>query len=108
MVLASAGTKCVAPNVREIDSLAGCRSTAMIGDAPQSAAPCRMLRPTPPAPYTTTLSPGRTAAVYNAAPTPVATAQPTNAAAVIGVESGSGMQAGAGTTAYSAKAARPQ
>ena len=57
--------------------------------------PWMMLRPTPPQPMTATRSPGRTPAVWMAAPTPVVTAQPTSAA------TGKGMSSGMGTTAVS-------
>ena len=76
--------------------------------APHNAAPWRMLSPTPPQPTTTTLSPGRTGDVYIAAPTPVAAAQPTSAAALSGASWRIGMQLGSGTTANSAKLASPQ
>ena len=104
----SATSVCVAPNRRASGIFAGWVSTAMIVDAPHSAAPCTMFNPTPPQPNTTTLSPGRTPAVYIAAPTPVATAHPTSAAAFRGASRRTGMQLASGTTAYSAKLARPQ
>src|SRR5262245_17178403 len=44
--------------------------------------------PTPPAPNTATEDPGVTCAVLSAAPTPVVTAQPTNAALSSGISSG--------------------
>ena len=73
-------TVCVAPNFFAISSLFCIRSTAMMGSAPIMAAPCTAFSPTPPAPNTATLSPGRTCAPFTTAPTPVMTAQLTTAA----------------------------
>jgi hypothetical protein len=47
----------------------------MIRAAPARRAPCTAFSPTPPRPITTTLSPGRTRAVFTAAPRPVGTPQ---------------------------------
>ena len=71
--------------------------------APASRAPSTALSPTPPAPKTATLLPGRTCAVFSTAPTPVVTAHPINAATASGTASGSGTQHSCGTTIQSLK-----
>lgn len=53
--------KCVAPNRRATASFSGLASTATIRVAPAIRAPWTTLSPIPPAPITTTLSPGRRA-----------------------------------------------
>ena len=53
--------------------------------------------PTPPSPMTATDDPGRTSAVFTAAPTPVVTQQPIRAATSGGTPSGIGIAAAAGT-----------
>ena len=58
----------------------GVVSTAITGSAPTATAAISAERPTPPQPITATRSPGRTPAVFQTAPTPVVTAQPTSAA----------------------------
>ena len=73
--------------------------------APQSRAPWRTFRPTPPQPITATLSPGWTRALKAAAPTPVVTLQPMSANWAKSRVAGAGMQPASGTTAYSAKQA---
>ena len=62
-----------------------------------------VLRPTPPAPTTTTLSPSRMFAVFTAAPNPVRTPHPINAAIWKGTSSGIFTQEIAGTTVSSEK-----
>ncbi len=56
--------------------------------APEMAAPCTLLRPTPPAPMTAAVAPGRRAAVLVTAPKPVMTPQASNDAASSGMEGG--------------------
>ena len=80
----SATTKSVAPRSSDICLLDNSRSMAMICSAPAILAPMIALRPTPPAPTTATLSPGEILPRCKAAPTPVATAQPTMAATSYG------------------------
>ena len=57
-------------------SLAGLMSTPMIRAAPAFLAPITAANPTPPNPQTATVDPGRTLAVFRAAPYPVAMPQP--------------------------------
>ena len=64
------------PNWRPHSSRSGLMSTPTILFAPASFAPWMTLRPMPPSPNTTTLSPGWTLAVLTTAPTPVVTPQP--------------------------------
>ena len=52
----------------------------MIWPALQALAPINAASPTPPKPNTATLWPGRTLAVFIAAPVPVMTAQPNSVA----------------------------
>ena len=99
-------TTSVAPKAWARSPLASWVSTAMMRPAPASLAPMMMLSPTPPAPKTATVLPGRTWAVFSAAPTPVVTAQPISAATVRGTSFSRGTQHTAGTTVYSAKQAR--
>ena len=101
-------TACVAPSPSAAASLSCDTSTATIGCAPATTAPSSALMPTPPQPITATRSPGRTPAVRQTAPVPVATAQPASAATSNGTPSGIGMQHAAGTTARSAKVERKQ
>ncbi len=96
--------KWVAPNERAAASFAGFASTATIVDAPARRAPCRTLRPMPPAPMTTTDSPWPTLARLSTAPTPVSTPQPMSAAEVSGTSSGIFTAWTALTTVRSAKA----
>ena len=56
------------------------------------------MQPTPPAPNTATLLPGRTRVVFSTAPTPVVTAQPINAATVSGTSLLNGTQHSCDTT----------
>ena len=56
--------------------------------APEIFAACIVLSPTPPAPTTTTLSPGRVFAVFTTAPIPVITPQESKQAASLGINSG--------------------
>jgi hypothetical protein len=86
--------------------LSGATSTATTGWAPAATAPSSALIPTPPQPNTATRSPGRTPAVRQTAPVPVATAQPTSAATSNGTPAPIGMQHTAGTTARSANVER--
>jgi len=60
-------------------------SMTMTRFAPAAAAPCTAFMPTPPAPMTTTFSPGRTSATLVAEPHPVVTPQPTSAATSSGM-----------------------
>ena len=98
--------KSVAPKARAMSPLASWVSMAMMRLAPASFAPMMMLRPTPPAPNTATLLPGRRWAVLSTAPTPVVTAQPMSAATVGGMSLSSTTQHSSGTTVWSAKQAR--
>ena len=75
----------------------------MIGLAPLRRAPCTQFSPTPPQPYTATLSPGRICTVFSAAPTPVVTAQPTRAATSNEMSSGITTHDCSGAIACSAK-----
>ena len=59
----------------------------MILPAPAMAAPLTHDSPTPPQPTTATVLPGSTLAVWNTAPTPVITPQPTRAARSSGMSS---------------------
>ncbi len=68
----------------------GMRSTAMIWLAPHSFAAWMTLRPTPPAPMTTQVSPSWRRARLKTAPVPVITPQPMSAAAVSGISFGIG------------------
>ncbi len=94
----------MAPNRRATASFAGLLSTATTVSAPASRAPWRTLRPMPPAPMTTTLSPRSTRARFRTAPTPVSTPQPIRAAEVNGRSSGILTAWTARTTVRSAKA----
>ena len=102
------GSTSVAPSARASSHRDSAGSTATIGSAPASRAPCSALSPTPPSPKTTTDSPGRTRAELSTAPTPVSTAQPSSAAWAIGRSAGTGMQALAPTTVSVAKAPVPR
>ena len=64
--------------------------------------------PTPPAPMTTTLSPGSTRAVLSTAPMPVVTAQPMSAAISGGVDGSIGMAASCATTWRSPNVPMPE
>ncbi len=59
-------------------------STAMTLRAPANAAPWTALIPTPPIPYTTVVSPGRTPPAFTAVPHPVGTPQPASATVASG------------------------
>ena len=85
----------VAPNALARSSFDATRSMAMMREAPARSAPLIVDRPMPPQPMTATVDPGSTAAVRNAAPTPVITAQPMTAAR------SSGMSFRIFTTAFS-------
>lgn len=78
----------MAPNCRATASFAGLLSTATTVSAPASRAPWSTLRPMPPVPMTTTLSPRSTFARFSTAPTPVSTPQPIRAAEVRGRSAG--------------------
>src|SRR5947208_244173 len=100
-------TVCVAPSSRARSSFDCTLSDATMVVAPAATAPSRAARPTPPSPKIATLSPIRTFAACEAAPTPVITAQP-NSAAISNGRSGSTRTAErADTTAYSANAEMP-
>ena len=60
----------------------------MIRVAPAISRPWITLRPTPPTPKTTAVSPGRTLARLSTAPTPVRTPQPIKQAEVNGMSFG--------------------
>src|SRR3546814_17357069 len=83
-------------------SLAGLTSIAISTDGPASFAPSRPDRPTPPSPITATFCPGRTPAVFSAAPTPVITAQPNTAAISSGTSLSTRTTEPRSTPAYSA------
>ena len=68
--------------------------------------PCTADSPTAPQPITSAVSPQRSAAIRVAAPTPVITPQPINAARSNGIAAGTRIAACSGTTAYSAKPPR--
>ena len=97
---------CVAPSSSAFSRLNSTGSTTTSGRAPAYAAPWTALMPTPPAPYTTTAWPGRTAAAFIAAPHPVRTPQPTRAPSSNGMSSGSFTQDHSLTTARSEKEPR--
>ena len=103
-----AGIVCVAPNRVAIASGAGRTSIATIVSQPAIAAPCTTLRPTPPAPMTTTREPGVTCAALVTAPTPVTTAQPTVASASKPTSDGTRITPSSGTIAKSEKHAVPR
>ena len=88
--------------------LGGDGSTATIGVAPASTAPCTAFRPTPPVPITTTLLPGWTPAVLMTAPTPVITPHASSAALSSGISAGTATACEASMTTCSAKAAGPK
>ncbi len=97
-----------APNDSAVSTLACVASTAITGSAPTATAAISAESPTPPQPMTATRSPGRTPAVFQTAPTPVVTAQPTRLATSKGTSFGIGTQARSGTTVASAKVERKQ
>ena len=76
--VAASGALCVAPSWQASSRLPGSGSTTTTCRAPANAAPCTALMPTPPMPYTTTVSPGRTPPAFTAVPQPVGTPQPTS------------------------------
>ena len=80
--------KSVAPNWRARVSLDASMSTPMIRVAPAISSPWITLRPMPPTPKTTAVSPGRTWARLSTAPTPVSTPQPIRQAEVNGTSVG--------------------
>jgi hypothetical protein len=67
----------VAPNRGAQVFLLGAGSTTTTWLAPDRDAPCTAFMPTPPAPITSTTSPGRTSAAVVADPNPVCTPQAT-------------------------------
>ena len=69
----------VAPSFFARSRRAAIGSTQMIVDAPMMRAPWTALRPTGPAPITTTLSPKATGTNVVTAPRPVAPTQPSTA-----------------------------
>src|SRR5580704_6475281 len=73
---APASTNAVAPNCRPNASFDAIVSTATIRVAPAIRKPWITLSPTPPTPNTAAVSPGRTLARFNTAPTPVNTPHP--------------------------------
>ncbi len=88
---------CVAPNSIARSRLLPTGSITTTWRAPAAAAPCTAFMPTPPAPMTTTVSPGRTSATLVAEPQPVVTPQPTSAATSSGM-SGSTLTSDASCT----------
>ena len=86
---------------------ADCGSRATTSEAPAITAPWTALSPTAPQPITSTVSPGCARAVFNTAPSPVGTAQPSSAASSNGRSSGTGMTAFAPTTVSCANVAVP-
>ncbi len=88
--------------------MAAVASTAITGSAPTATAAISAERPTPPQPITATRSPGRTPAVFQTAPTPVVTAQPTRLATSNGTSFGIGTHDRSGTTHASANVERKQ
>ena len=78
-------------------------STAMTLRAPANAAPWTALMPTPPIPYTTVVSPGRTPPAFTAVPHPVDTPQPTRATVASGRSSSTLTQEYSETTDRSEK-----
>src|SRR5258708_2284541 len=98
----------VAPSGSARARLAATGSPAMIAVAPACRAPCTALRPIPPAPITTTVSPGRVPAVRTAAPQPVITPQLTRATARSGTAGSTLTQALWETTANCRNVPRPQ
>jgi hypothetical protein len=95
---AVASTKSVAPKSRVFGSLAGLVSTATIRDAPATRAAWMTLSPIPPAPMTTTASPGCTRARLSTAPAPVSTAHPIRHAVASGTSWAMGTACPAWTT----------
>ena len=102
----SARMPSVAPKSRAASSLSALLSMATTRAAPARRAPWMAFRPTPPAPITTTTSPGLISAVCTAAPSPVMTPQDRSDAASIGIPSGKGAIWLSSTTTRSAKAAQ--
>src|SRR6201997_4591970 len=74
------------------------RGTARKVRAPANAAPWTALTPTPPIPYTTVVSPGRTPPALTAVPQPVGTPQPASATVSSGRSSSILMQECSDTT----------
>src|ERR1700758_922593 len=93
---------CVAPKILAESRLDSTGSTATTYFAPTARAPCRAFIPTPPAPTTTTVSPGSVPADTVAEPQPVLTPQDTTAAAWNGIVSSILMTDLSDSTAYSA------
>src|SRR6185436_818747 len=85
-----ASTKSVAPKSRAIGSFATTVSTATMRDAPAIASAWIALRPTPPTPNTTAVSPRCTCAAFHTEPAPVITPQAMRHAEVSGTSSGIG------------------
>ena len=99
-------TVSVAPNSRANASFESCTSTAMMRDAPAMTAPWIAFSPTPPQPQTAPVDPSVTCAVLTTAPTPVTTAQPSEARRSIGTSSGTFTRVHSGATVCCAKVAR--
>ncbi len=95
----------MAPKRLAASSFPGTRSTAMMVRAPDRAAPWMLFRPTPPAPMTTAVSPGRSRAVLVTAPSPVITPQARRAALSNGTSFAIATACEAWTTTLCAKAA---
>ena len=95
---------CVAPKALAASSLLSATSTAMIGEAPATRAPCTEFKPTPPQPMTTTLRPTPTPAVLTTAPKPVSTPQAMSEATSNGMSAGTEATWLWWTTTCSAKA----
>src|SRR5690606_23302047 len=91
---------CVAPNSLAFSRLNSTGSTTTTRSAPAIAAPCTALLPTPPDPYTTTVSPALTPARCTADPQPVGTPHPITAPTSNGRSSGTSTTEYSDTTAY--------
>src|ERR1700730_6706996 len=94
---------CVAPKIFAESRFDSTGSTATTYLAPTARAPCRAFIPTPPAPMTTTVSPGSVPADTVAEPQPVLQPHDTSEAAWNGIASSILMTDRSESTAYSAK-----
>ena len=99
-------TACVAPQSMASASFCSETSTAITHSAPAARAPITAESPTPPQPITATRSPGRTSPVFQTAPMPVVTAQPTIEATSSGASSSMTTHDASGTTHASANVDR--
>ena len=98
----------VAPNRRAASSRFGWMSITTIRDAPAMRAPLTALRPTPPAPKITTVSPACTFAVFKTEPAPVTTPQPSSAAWAKGMSFGTTASWFSWMSALFGEAAQPE